>query len=281
MNLLWFLRVRRLRWLLAILLLGSTAVIVLGPLVVTVLWSLIDPATGWFPPHLVPPRLSLHFWRKNLATGTIGDSTLLSFAVAALATLVCAGLALPTGYALARRPRRWHWIAEFLILAPIAVPGVAVASGLGALFIRWHMAYTVIGLALAHAVVLLPFMVRVVTATYQSIPQDLLDAASNLGASPAQLTVQVLIPLLMPGLFAGGVFTFIGSFQEFVLSFIIGAPRLTTLPVRLWAVVGAQAPIFPDAAVLSIMVLIPIFLLLLLVESFLKQEYLAAGFGKL
>jgi ABC-type spermidine/putrescine transport system permease subunit II len=133
---------------------------------------------------------------------------------------------------------------------------------------------------LVQTVVLLPFMIRILAATFEGLPQDLIDAARNLGAGPWPLTRHVLIPLVMPGLFAGGLFTFIGSLEEFVLTFIVGVPQIVTLPILLWIYLGGRQAIFTYAAVVMLVLLAPTILLLLVTERALKQEYLAAGFGK-
>ena len=63
----WFIRSPRLRWLIGgIILVGMVLVFVL-PMAVAVLWSLVDPEVGWFPPDVVPSRLSLANWRALLA----------------------------------------------------------------------------------------------------------------------------------------------------------------------------------------------------------------------
>src|SRR5205807_5346239 len=116
---------------------------------------------------------------------------------------------------------------------------------------------------------------------FEAVPQDLIDAARNLGAGPLSLTGRVLIPLVAPGLFGGGVFTFIGSMEEFVLTFIVGSPDIRTLPVLLFAYLGWRSHIFTYAAVVTIVLLAPTILLLFLAERALKQEYLAAGLGKM
>src|SRR5205807_6179663 len=120
--------------------------------------------------------------------------------------------------ALGRRQLRARRTIELLVLAPIILPGIVLATGLGSMFIRLGLSHTVAGVVLVQTVVLLPFMIRIVAATFEGVPQDLIDAARNLGASPWPLARDVLIPLVRPGLFAGGLFTFIGSLEEFVLT---------------------------------------------------------------
>lgn len=267
-------------WLLALGFFAVAFVVLIIPLIVGVLWSFVNPEQGWFPPAIVPPSLSLANWRAMLSVPEIGQAFAMSFLIAPIVTVLCSALALPTGYALGRRRLRGRRTIELLILAPIILPGIVLATGLGSMFIRMGLSHTVPGVVLVQTVVLLPFMIRIVAATFEGVPQDLIDAARNLGAGPWPLTRHVLIPLVKPGLFAGGLFTFIGSLEEFVLTFIVGMPHVQTLPVLLWAYLGGRSSIFTYAAVVTMVLLAPTILLLFIAERALKQEYLAAGFGK-
>ncbi len=268
------------RWLLALGFFTVASVVLIIPLIVGVLWSLVDPEVGWFPPAIVPPSLSLANWRTMLSVPEIGQAFVMSFLIAPIVTVLCGALALPTGYALGRRQMRARRTIELLVLAPIILPGIVLATGLGSMFIRLGLSHTVAGVVLVQTVVLLPFMIRIVAATFEGVPQDLIDAARNLGASAWPLARDVLIPLVRPGLFAGGLFTFIGSLEEFVLTFIVGMPYVQTLPVLLWAYLGGRSSIFTYAAVVTMVLLVPTIILMFVAERTLKQEYLAAGFGK-
>jgi ABC-type spermidine/putrescine transport system permease subunit II len=267
-------------WLVALGFFSVAFVVLIIPLVVGVLWSLVNPETGWFPPAIVPPSLSLANWRAILSVPEAGHAFVMSFVIAPIVTALCSVLAIPTGYALGRRRLRARRTIELLILAPIILPGIVLATGVGSMFIRMGLSHTVTGVVLVQTVVLLPFMIRIVAATFEGVPQDLIDAARNLGAGPWALARHVLIPMVKPGLFAGGLFTFIGSLEEFTLTFIVGMPQVQTLPVLLWAYLGGRSTIFTYAAVITMILLAPTILLMFVAERALKQEYLAAGFGK-
>jgi ABC-type spermidine/putrescine transport system permease subunit II len=160
------------------------------------------------------------------------------------------------------------------------LPSIVVATGLGSVFIRLHLAETISGVVLAQTIVVLPFMIRIAAATLGGVPQDVIDAARNLGATPLAMTRYILVPLVVPGLFAGALLSFIGSLEEFILTFVVGMPTVRTMPILLWSYLGGRSSILTYAAVVSLALLIPTLLMLFVVERVLKQEYLAAGFGK-
>ncbi len=80
-------------------------------------------------------------------------------------TGLCILLGLPSAYAIARRPLRHRALIELLVLTPLMMPSVVLATGLGSIFIRLGLSQTIAGVVLAQTIVILPFMIRIVTAT--------------------------------------------------------------------------------------------------------------------
>ena len=280
MNALWFIRSARLRWLIAGLVLAATAIVFVFPMIVAVLWSLVDPNVGWFPPHVFPASLSLDNWRALFAVPELSQAFVTSFIVAVLVTSLSLVLGFPTSYAIARRNLKHRRLIELLVLLPLTLPSVVLATGLGSVFIRLGLSQTLLSVVLAQCIVVMPFTIRILTATLSGVPQDLIDAASNLGGGPLTVARRVLLPMVMPGLFAAALLAFVGSLEEFLLSFVVGMPTIQTLPMLLWAYLGGRSSIQTYAAVVSLVLLIPTLAMLFVAERVLKQEHLAAGFGK-
>jgi multiple sugar transport system permease protein/putative spermidine/putrescine transport system permease protein len=264
----WTIRAVPARWTLGLAIIAFAAIVFLLPIVTAVLWSLVDPDVGWFPPDIVPASLSLANWDHMLGIPELLDSLGRSLVIAALVTLLCTVLGGPTGFALGRGRARFHRVIEVLVLMPLMMPGIVLAVGLGAVFIRLGLSQTVLGVVLVQTAVILPLTIRIIAATARAIPTDLLDAARNLGAGSVAVGRHVVAPLLAPGILAAALLSFIGSLEEFLLSFVVGMPKVQTLPMLLWAYLGGRSAILSYAVVLAV------------VERFLKQEYLAAGFGK-
>ncbi len=262
--------------------LGASLLIALGlPLIVALLWSFMDPATGWFAPDILPPSYALDHWEWAARNGDIAQALLLSMGIGLAVTALTALLALPTAYALAKLPFAMKRAVELFILAPLIVPGIIVAVGIGTIFFRLDLAFSIPGVILVQTVGTLPFMIRVLAATIEAIPNDLINAARSLGAGPAAVARHILIPLAWPGFVAGGLLTFISSFEEFEKTFIIGSPFVQTLPVILWGYLGGRVMVFPTAAVVTFILLVPMLIVFFLAERVLRDDVMAAGMGKL
>ena len=251
------------------------------PVAIVALWAFYDPAVGWFPPDIFPRSLSLSAWREVLSDRHILPAAGLSIFVGVVVTVITGALAFPTAWALAQFPFRLKRLVEVFVLAPVIVPGIVVAVSLGELFFRFGLAGTVLGVIVVQIVGTLPFMIRILTATLEGIPNELIYAARTLGATPLVAVTRVALPLAWPGFAAGGLLTFISSFEEFEKSFMVGAPKVRTLATQLWSYLGGEALVLPTAAVVTFILLAPMLLIFVLAERLSKDDVMAAGLGKL
>lgn len=258
------------------LLLAWTAV----PLFMAVMWSLVDPDNPWSPPAVLPPSFSLAQWEYVFRYSEITRAILTSFALAPIVTLVSFLIALPTAFALGRYTFRGKEVLKIVILLPIILPAMVIAMFLSRVFYSFGLAQSFAGLVIGHTLLSMPYMLRILATAFEAIPQDIIDAARNLGADRLALVRHILVPMMMPGLFAGAVFTFITSLEEFNLTFVIGTPTFQTIPTVLFDYLGYHF-VRTNAAVVSIILMVPSFALLFIAERYLKTEYLSSAFGKL
>jgi putative spermidine/putrescine transport system permease protein len=250
------------------------------PLFMAVMWSLVNPDDPWSPPAVLPPSFSLAQWKYVFAFSEISRAITTSFILAPVVTVISFILSLPTAYAIGRLQFPGKELLRVLILLPIVLPGMVIAMFLSRTFLALGIAQTFIGLVIGHTLLSMPFMLRILATTFEEVPQDLIDAARNLGAGQFELIRRILIPLILPGLLAGSVFTFITSLEEFNLTFVIGTPTYQTIPTVLFDYLGYHF-VRTNAAVVSLILMVPSVTLLFMAERFLKTEYLSSAFGKL
>ena len=278
---LWFLKGKPFKFskILIVLVFFLVLTSVFIPIFVAVLWSFVDPAVPWSYPDIFPKSFSLYHWQHVLKYGEVMRAITTSFIAAPITTAVCIVLALPTSYVLGRKKFRGKGLAKLIVLLPIIMPGIVVAMSLGRLLNNLHLSQTFTGLIIAHTLIGIPYMIRTVTTTFEAIPQDVIDAAYDLGASHLDVVREIYIPLVLPGIFAGGVFTFIYSLEEFILTFIVATPTYRTIPTLLYSYLGYFFQ-RTNASVVSIILVVPGIVILMVAERFLKKEYLSSGFGK-
>lgn len=249
------------------------------PLLMAALWSLVNPDFPWSFPQVFPTNLSLAQWSYVFEFTDIVAAVATSFSIAPLATLLAFALSLPTAYALGRTRFRGRETLKVLVLLPIILPGMVVALFLSRVFGFAGLSQTFFGLVLGHTLLGIPFMLRILTTSFEAIPQEVIDAAQNLGATRFAMVKDIYVPMVLPGLLAGSIFTFITSLEEFNLTFVIGTPTFQTIPTILFGFLGYNF-IRTNGAVVSIILMVPSVALLFIAERYLKSEYLASAFGK-
>lgn len=186
---------------------------------------------------------------QALSSPTTRDALALSFQTATAATVICLICGVPLGVLLARR--RWRvldWVRP-LVLLPLVLPPVVAGVALLAAFGRMGLAgqplhalgiqitFTGVAVVLAQAFVAMPFMVISVESAVGALDREYEEAAATMGAGPGATLWWVVLPLVRPGLVAGGVLCFARCLGEFgaTLAFAGSAAGSTrTAPVEVY-----------------------------------------------
>ncbi len=257
------------------------ALVLVGvPILMAVAWSLVDPDHPWSYPDPFPSSLSLYQWEYVFRVTSIVPAIVTSYVLATAATILAFVIALPMAYAMGRWAFRGKEAIRILMLPPLVMPGMVVALFLSRVFGFLGLSQTFQGLVLAHTLLGLPFMARLLSTSFEAIPREISDAASNLGASELRKIRTIYLPMVRPGIFAGAIFTFIASLEEFSLTYVIGTPDYQTIPTILFGFLG-QRLVRTQASVVSLVLLVPSLILLFAADRMLKTNDVSAGFSKL
>jgi N,N'-diacetylchitobiose transport system permease protein len=156
-----------------------------------------------------------------------------SLAVTLAAVLISSFLALLASVAVARF--RFRFRASFLIMLLIVqmIPGQALIIGLFREFDQLNLLQNLLGLVIVYAAQALPVSIWMLRNFVATVPRDLEEAAAIDGASSPAIFWKILFPLVMPGLVATSIFSFITAYNEFIvaLTFLGQAHSSYTLPI--------------------------------------------------
>jgi putative spermidine/putrescine transport system permease protein len=214
---------------------GAVFAVVLLPMAAVVWLSFFDEQIVSFP----PPGYTLHWYVNAWARPQFARGFILSLEVALVAALIGVSFGTAAAYALVRSPFRGQGVVSGLLLGPLAVPGVVLSTALYVLFVQIDNAIdlqivaTLPGLVLAHALLTIPWTVRLVAASLTGLDRHAEEAAANLGARPLTVFRRVTLPLMRPGIVAASLFSFIQSFENLELSLLLVGPGRSTLPVEM------------------------------------------------
>ncbi|GAB4386500.1 MAG: iron ABC transporter permease [Phycisphaerales bacterium] len=200
-----------------------------------------DPARGL---SLDPDTWTLVHLRLALADPVVRDGLLNSFLIAACTTLLCVVIALPlaTFAAWYRFPGKKLFNAA--ILVPLILPPFVGAIGVRALLGREGAINTLLGVewdvlgqgkffgvVILEALHLYPIIFLNAAASLANLDPALNESAENLGAGPWRRFFRITLPLIRPGLFAGGTIVFIWSFTELGTPLMFDFYRVTPVQI--------------------------------------------------
>lgn len=142
------------------------------------------------------------------------DALLNSIMVAGLTMVLSILVGAPAGYALSRFDFPGKELFRLLILLTRAFPLPLLALPLAVMFIRSGLDDTIIGLALVHTTLAIPFAVLITFSLFSGIPMELEEAAWTLGCTRLTAFTKVVLPLILPGIAASAIFAFVISWNE-------------------------------------------------------------------
>lgn len=210
---------------------AGIVIAILLPLVPIVIWAF---GTKWFYPSLLPSEFSLRAWKYVLSPAShAGDAVVTGGLIAITATLLSVIIGIPAGRALGLYKFRGRTLVEFLILAPVIVPGIAVVMGIHVVFIKIGLASTWVGVTLAHLISTTPYVVTVMSSVFANYQPEYEEQARTLGANGLQTFIHVTFPAIFPGVLVAGMFAFIISWGTYIVTLLISGGKVITVPLLL------------------------------------------------
>jgi multiple sugar transport system permease protein len=213
-------------------------VVMLLPLVMSVLASVkptIEAAAS--PPTYVPHTLSFDSYERlwNYQRG-LPVYLFNSLGTALLTIVLTLLLTVPAAYALSRFPIPGKEVVFVVLLLALIVPYQALLTPMFLMFAKIGLTNSLLGLAVLHTAIQLPFSLYVLRNSFSAVPNELAEAATVDGASSSQALVRIFLPATVPAIVTVALFAFVMSWNEFLGALVMMSKSSTfTLPLVLAA----------------------------------------------
>lgn len=264
----------------------TVMVIFLAPIVwlfissITPLPQLLTVPLRWLPEHPTFEHYNRILTASRNAETTasnfkvaIGNSIL----VAGSVTLLCLFIGSLAAYAFARLDVPLGDKLIFLLLFTQMIPGIAIMIPLYLIASRLNMLDRRITLVIIYCSFSLPFVIWMMRGYFQTIPRELEDAAMIDGCSRVGALFRVVIPLSRPGLFATGIFAFLGVWNEFLMALVMTQSLASkTMPVAMAEFIGRFRVDYGLMCTVGVIACVPPILFALVFQRYLI-EGLTAG----
>jgi multiple sugar transport system permease protein len=190
---------------------------------------------GAVPPTYFPHELSFESYQRlwKYQAG-LPQYLFNSFATAFMTIGFTLALTIPAGYALARFPVPGKELIFVFLLLALIVPYQALLTPLFLMFAQLKITNTLVGLAILHTTIQIPFSLYVMRNSFESVPKELEEAAVTDGASSLQTLRSIFIPAVVPAIVTVALFAFVTSWNEFLGALVLLNRASTfTLPLIL------------------------------------------------
>ena len=220
----------------------------LAPLLIVFVVSFASNQYLSFPPE----GLTLKWYEMLPQESTFMEGMKVSLIVAVIVTLIVLALGVPAALALDRFEFKAKAAVQSFFLSPLLIPSIVLALGMVLLFGPLELNNTYAGIIIGHVAITIPFVIRTTLMSLATTDTSCEAAARILGADSWTVFRRVTLPIIQPGVIAGGVIAFIVSFDEAVISLFVAESGLPTLPVQVLRYVENSA----DAAVAALSVIL-------------------------
>lgn len=183
------------------------------------------------PASVLPSQWTLENYVTALAKDGVAPAIINSVVTAVLSTVFSLVLAVPAAYAITRYRTPSGRVFVLAALVTRMVPTIAVGVPLVETMRTLGLSDTSLGLAIAHTTISLPLSIWLMSSFFESVPDELEEAAKVDGASRLGALWRVVLPVVSGGLAVTAIFAFLASWNEFLFSLLLTSVRAQTTPI--------------------------------------------------
>ncbi|MGW8566998.1 carbohydrate ABC transporter permease [Isoptericola sp. NPDC055881] len=226
-----------------------------------------------YPPRFFPAAPTLDAFAALASNdqlfGYLRNSVIVSVITALLSVLVSAYM----GYSFSKFRYRGRRSLMYLVLASQMFPQALLLVTLYSVFSAYNLLNTYTALVLSFTTFTLPLCVWMLKGFFDTIPDELIEAARVDGASRLRIIHSIVLPLAAPGLIAAGLFAFVRGWNDFVFALTLAGPEKQTLPPGLVnTFIGEASTAWPELMAASLVVSLPV-----AIAFIALQKYLVGG----
>ena len=215
---------------------------------------------------------SLRWYEKLVTDSNIIAAVYVSVSIALIATLVSTVLGTITAIGLSKSKKILkEWILNVNNM-PIMNPEIVTAIGLMILFTSARMERGYITMLLAHIAFCTPYVIVSVYPKVRAMDHNLADVAMDLGATPYQALMKVILPMLKPGIFAGMLLAFTMSIDDFVISYFVTGNGVSNISIIVYNMTKRTNPTINALSTILILVVVIVLVLVEVIPRIVKRR---------
>ena len=222
-----------------------------------------------FPPVWIPPEPSLSHYAALFTRSSGARYFTNSLVISSLSMFAALVVSLPTAYAIAR----WGGLLSTVLLVLRMLPAIALIIPIYIMYKMLGLTNSYLGLVLVYTVLYVPFAVWLLVGFLREFPMEIEEAAMIDGCSRLRALIQVIVPIIAPGMAVVALFAFIATWNEFLFAVVLTGIETKTMMVLVTSFTSGGTDMFYGEASASVVLgVLPAFAV-----AFMLQRYLVKG----
>lgn len=177
---------------------------------------------------------SLRWYHRMLESRDMMEALYTTFSIALLATFISTVAGTIAAIGLSKSKKLVRDLMEQVNNLPLMNPEIVTAIGFMLLFITFRVEKGYITMLLAHIAFCIPYVMLSVMPKIRSLDPNLADAAMDLGATPWQALIKVIVPQITPGIISGALIAFTMSVDDFIISYFVTGSGVKNLSIMVY-----------------------------------------------
>ncbi|MDO5407913.1 MAG: extracellular solute-binding protein [Eubacteriales bacterium] len=206
---------------------------------------------------------SMRWYQHMLESRDMMEALYTTFSVAVIATLISTVVGTISAIGLSKSKKIIRRIMDQVNDLPMMNPEIVTAIGFMLLFITFRVEKGYITMLLAHIAFCIPYVMLSVMPKIRSLDPNLADAAMDLGATPWQALIKVIVPQITPGIISGALIAFTMSIDDFIISYFVTGRGVKNLSIMVYTM---SKRVNPSINAISTLVVVIITILLVIIN---------------
>lgn len=215
---------------------------------------------------------SLRWYQHMLESNDMMESLYTTFSVAIIATLISTVVGTIAAIGLSKSKKIIRDIMEQVDNLPLMNPEIVTAIGFMLLFITFKVEKGYVTMLLAHIAFCIPYVILSVMPKIRSLDPNLADAAMDLGATPSQALVKVIVPQITPGIISGALTAFTMSVDDFIISYFVTGGGVKNLSIMVYTMSKRVNPSINAISTLVVVIITVVLIFINVAPAFLAKR---------
>ena len=224
--------------------------------------------------------LSLRWYRHMLESDDMMGALYTTFSIALLATFLSTMVGTVSAIGLSKSRKLVRDLMHQVDNLPMMNPEIVTAIGFMLLFITFRVEKGYMTMLLAHIAFCIPYVILSVMPKIRSLDPNLADAAMDLGATPWQALIKVIVPQIMPGIVSGALIAFTMSVDDFIISYFVTGGGVKNLSIMVYTMSKRVNPSINAISTLMIVIITIVLVLINVVPLFVAKRQKKAEIRK-